>query len=385
MEGNILEDFTGQIKRDGKRVRDPGLNPLKNIPGSAIISQMPTILEKVNKLIDVFKQPGRCAVVLHNNPDPDSISSGMGLKHILKQTTGVSCNIFYGGIIGRASNQKLVDEVKLPLKPAVEANWAEYQYTATVDCQPGTGNVALPDAVFPDVVIDHHPLRQGTKKAKYHDVLTNVGACASIVTSYIMNKRLEINPNLATALLYGIKSETQDLGREASRRDAAAYSFLFPKANKKMLSRIEHSRLSKKYFSLLDKTISNISICGVVAVADLGKANSADEVSEMADFILRLNNMTWSFCMGEIDELLYVSVRTTDEKKDAGKIIRKLIKGIGTGGGHGMMAGAQVPFKAPSDKLKSRLLTKFVKILGINCEPKNLLTAYEEPSEPTIT
>ncbi len=99
----------------------------------------------------------------------------------------------------------------------------------------------------------------------------------------------------------------------------------------------------------------------------------------MADLILRLNNMTWSFCIGEIGGLLYVSVRTTDETTDAGKIIRKLIKGIGTGGGHGMMAAAQVPFRPPSDKLKGRLLKKFVKILGIDCQPKNLLTAYEEP------
>jgi len=77
--------------------------------------------------------------------------------------------------------------------------------------------------------------------------------------------------------------------------------------------------------------------------------------------IWAFREVTWSACLGRHGNVLAVSVRTTDPYAHAGHAIQRAIDGLGTAGGHGTMAGGQVPLSDDNadeiiDEVKRRLL-----------------------------
>ena len=79
-------------------------------------------------------------------------------------------------------------------------------------------------------------------------------------------------------------------------------------------------------------------------------------VAEVAERFMYLEGMRWSLAFGEYHDALYFSVRTSDRRMNAGRLIREVIeeKG-GSAGGHGTMAGARLPVKGLSAAARRRL------------------------------
>ena len=140
----------------------------------------------------------------------------MALAWLLEQMAGVEAVVAYGGIVGRAENRALVKVLRLPVVPLSRVAFDDFDLIAMVDTQPEQGNHSLPAAHFPDVVIDHHPERPETRLAVVADVGRDTGATSTVVTDYLRASGLEIPPAIATALFYGIKSDTRDLERETT-------------------------------------------------------------------------------------------------------------------------------------------------------------------------
>src|SRR6266508_6791935 len=65
--------------------------------------------------------------------------------------------------------------------------------------------------------------------------------------------------------------------------------------------------------------------------------------------------MRWSLAFGEYEDAVYYSVRTSDRRMNAGRLMRDVIeeKG-GSAGGHGTMAGARLPMKGRSSAARKR-------------------------------
>ena len=153
-------------------------------------------------------------ILVHNNPDPDAIASAVALKFLLAEQLGIESHIAHGGIIGRAENKALVRCLGFPLRQLSDLNLDKPLPVAYVDTQPDTGHHAAPAASVVTIVIDHHPLREATGAAKYVDVREDVGAVSTILTEYLQAAGLEPTPLLATALFYGIKTDTRGSGTE---------------------------------------------------------------------------------------------------------------------------------------------------------------------------
>ncbi len=85
-------------------------------------------------------------------------------------------------------------------------------------------------------------------KAAYYDVRTDVGAACTILVEYLCEAEVEIDPLLATALFYGIKTDTRGLGRNAAPADVAAYYYLQPRIDTDVLSEIEQAQVPVDYF-----------------------------------------------------------------------------------------------------------------------------------------
>jgi nanoRNase/pAp phosphatase (c-di-AMP/oligoRNAs hydrolase) len=317
-------------------------------------------------LLDWVRARGKIVIIVHDNPDPDCLASAMALRHLFVMKLNKDAVITFSGMIGRSENLAMAKELQIPLTPLGIVDLTGYQVICMLDTQPGTGNNSLPSETRVDIVIDHHPLRETTKGSRWHDVREDYGATTTILYEYLLAQDVSIGTKLATALFYAIKSETQDLGREANRPDKEAYLRLFTLANKKLLYEITHPRLPVEYFLAVNNALDNAHIYGTVLIANLQKIVFPEIVAEMADFLIRLENIETVLCMGLYNVEMILSIRTVCQDLNAGDIIKRVVSGLGTAGGHGMMAGGKVDKVSPTRRairemeviLSTRLLTE---------------------------
>ncbi|OPX18701.1 MAG: hypothetical protein BZ151_13265 [Desulfobacca sp. 4484_104] len=254
--------------------------------------------------------------------------------------------------LGRSENRTLLKYLPIDPTPFSRIRGRGQLAYALVDTQPGAGNNALPEGTIPSVVIDHHPPKASTrpllKQTPLVDIRTNYGACATIITEYLQEFEVPISASLATALVYGITSETQSLGRDATKAD--------PLANLKNLSLIEFSRQPREYFRYVRRAVDNAFFYKNVIGTRLGEIGNPDMVAEMADFLLRHERMSWSIATGLHQDKLLVSIRATNNRARAGRTIRRLVEVLGgTAGGHNLVAGGQLDCKGKSIKEISQL------------------------------
>ncbi len=77
-------------------------------------------------------------------------------------------------------------------------------------------------------------------------------------------------------------------------------------------------------------------------VFNLRKVENPDLVAELADFLLRQQGVNYVLGMGWFDGTQILSMRSLNPEVKLGLIIQTMVAGIGTAGGHGMIAGGQV-------------------------------------------
>jgi nanoRNase/pAp phosphatase (c-di-AMP/oligoRNAs hydrolase) len=329
---------------------------------------------------------GRWLVLTHDNPDPDALAAAAVLGRVLRNSFKKRVTTAYGGIIGRAENQEMVKVLRIRLSHVRHLNWRHYRHFALVDTQPGTGNNQLPAEIVPDVVFDHHPLRSATQKAPFHDVRVEYGATATILAEYQQASALAFTKQEATALVYAIRSETQDFGREFSAPDKETFDALFPRADSRALARVQTPRLPVSYFRMLHQGLENVEGVSTLVVTHLGEVEQPDIVPEIADLLLRLEGKTWSLSTGRYGNRLYLSLRTTNPRADAGSLMRRLLGRMGKGGGHGMMAGGYIELErtrnGDPEAVRRRLVHRLAKALAKNPEKLAPLDLYRRREEP---
>jgi nanoRNase/pAp phosphatase (c-di-AMP/oligoRNAs hydrolase) len=330
------------------------------------------VAPRIEELRAALSGCGRLLILTHDNPDPDSLASAYGLLRLAASFDGISARIGFGGFVGRAENRTMVRELGLPIIPTWAVGFDEFDSVALVDTQPATGNNSLPDDREVTLVIDHHPLREQTRKARFWEVRTDCGSSSTIITQYLQAAGVPLEGNLATALFYGIQSETQDLGREAGQGDIEASLALYPGTDQELISRIRYPSLPRAYFRTLHRSLERSRTRGPVVVSYVGTLDYPDLVAELADFYLRLDGADWSFCIGRFEEDILISIRTSLQDAFAGQLLRRVVGQDGSAGGHGMMAGARIPvghMSAEDARLKSEeLVNRFIKELGVEDE-----------------
>jgi nanoRNase/pAp phosphatase (c-di-AMP/oligoRNAs hydrolase) len=335
--------------------------------------------DKLEALLALAQHRQRALILTHDNPDPDSLAAAVGLAFLLQKKAGLEAHAAYGGIIGHSENLALVKVLHLPVVPVSQVVFDEYDLLGLVDTQPPTRNHCIPARYPVDIVVDHHPLRDESLNAPFADVGGDYGATSTMVVEYLRAARLEPSEELATALFYGIKTDSRDLGRQTTPRDVEAYLWLFPRVDKHLLGRIEHPDLPAEYFRLYHLAIERAKLYGdTVVVADLKDIYTPDMVAEVAERLMSLEGLKWSLAYGTYEGSLYVSLRVRDRRMNAGRLMRELCENRGgSAGGHGSMAGARLPLPTSRDavaRLKRRLLRDFLKAFGVQGEaPRSLL------------
>lgn len=324
-----------------------------------------------NPILSYLAEKGRSLspllILTHNHPDPDAMASAWALAYLADRLHRVRSRIVYGGIIGRMENQMMVRLLRLPIHPVKPEDFERYRSIALVDTQPPFQNNRFPPNRRAAAVIDHHP-RNPRTQADLLLIDEEAGATTTLLTEALDESGLSIPTALATALVYGIGSETQNLGREAGPRDVAAYRALFPRISMRTLARIQNPLRPGSFFHTLGKAIHRAFVVKDVIGVHLGEVPSQDIVAHMADLLMTHEGMRWSITTGRYEGRLFVSLRTRNPRAEAGRLLWRLLGAGTSAGGHGMIAGGSVAVgDAPEDgwrKAEDDVVQAFLKSQG---------------------
>lgn len=310
---------------------------------------------------------GPLLVLTHDSPDPDALASGYGLAALCKQAFNISSRLVYSGLVARAENRAVLSlltpdwqqEDNLP-------DLTPYSAVALVDSQPGAGNNRLPPEHSVEIVIDHHyPRWENLRPVKFVDVRPEIGATSSMIYQYLEAAGIAPEPLLATALFYGLQTDTRGLARGASHEDEAIYLKLLSWIDRPRLVRVEQAGLSRDYFRAFNHGLEAARVYGRCVTANLAEMHRPDLAAEMADVLIRLESARAVLCFGVFGEQLQLSLRTEPSGQDAGLIMQKTIGDLGKAGGHGTMAGGQIPLVDHQiDELIQQIESRFLNIMG---------------------
>ena len=316
--------------------------------------------ENLKQLFQAVSNVDKMLILPHNYPDPDAIASAVALRYLLAERLDIEASIVYRGIIGRAENKALVRYLVHPLRPLADSDMTGSTSLAIIDTQPGAGNlVQLSPHSKIAAVIDHHswPDLPPAASASFTDIRPEVGATATILTEYLQAAGLDVPVPLATALFYGIKTNTLGLGRNTSGVDATAYYYLQSRVDVKGLADIEHARVPPHYFKSFDVALRAAQVYDGILISYLGAISYPDLTAEMADLLLRLEESEWVICLGVYEDTLMISVRLHKQQRGAGQLVQAIVGTEGTAGGHGTIAGGQIPLAGRSPETFVSLLT----------------------------
>ncbi|EMA51169.1 DHH family phosphoesterase [Halococcus thailandensis] len=299
-------------------------------------SMRPRRLRRVLRSID-----GPLAVVTHDNPDPDAIASALALCKVAR-TVGREAEICYFGEITHQENRALINVLDVELRELEPGDIDDYGGVALVDhSRPGVNDQLAEDTPV-DVLIDHHPPRAPVE-ARFVDLRSDVGATSTLLVEYLRQLGIEIDETVATALLYGIRVDTDDFRREASTVDFDAAAYLLPFTDESVLERIATPSMSAETLETMARAITNREVRGSVLVSHIEELHERDALAQSADQLLDIEGVRTTLVYGIIDGTVYCSGRTRGATLDIGETLRDAFDRIGSGGGHADMAGAQIP------------------------------------------
>jgi nanoRNase/pAp phosphatase (c-di-AMP/oligoRNAs hydrolase) len=357
-------------REDALKAQFPELNylALSELFGGPLLTEFSRSLTRlrVQQYQRFFSDAERVLILLHNEPDPDALASGLALRNVLRRTRQTAIIAALEGVT-RPENVRMVNLLDLHVETITPAQVAEYDRVAMVDVQPHYFGGVI-DRV--DLVIDHHPEQPGYT-AVFKDIRPDYGSTSTILTEHLRAVDANISERTATAMLYAIKSDTLFFNRQANRVDIEAFSYLYPLADAALIRKMEGAEITMERLEYVLEAKQHGRMVEQVFCAFLGTSPREDFIPYVADFFLQLENVKWTIVAGIVHDSLIISVRNLGYSRNAGEFVRKYFAEIGSAGGHRAMAKAVVPLGAFRDKfgnlqadgLTERILTMALEFL----------------------
>jgi nanoRNase/pAp phosphatase (c-di-AMP/oligoRNAs hydrolase) len=285
-----------------------------------------------------FADADRVLILLHNDPDPDALASGLALRNLLRRTKTTAIIGAMQGVT-RPENLRMANMLDIHVEQITPASLTEFERIATVDVQPHYFGGLLDRA---DLVIDHHPEQPGYS-AVFKDIRADYGSTSTILTEHLRAVDVNISERTATAMLYAIKSDTLFFARHTNRVDLEAFTFLYPLADAALIRKMEGSEITLERLDYVTRASQGGIMREQVFSAFIGEAPREDFIPYTADFFLQLEDVKWTIVAGVVGGSLIVSVRNLGYSRNAGEFVKRWFGDIGSAGGHRAMAKAVVP------------------------------------------
>jgi nanoRNase/pAp phosphatase (c-di-AMP/oligoRNAs hydrolase) len=295
---------------------------------------------RLEQLRAVVGEAERVALLLQDDPDPDGIASAIALRTVLGRNRATT-PLFSFGETTRPENLAMLRLLDVTVERADTETLKAFPCVALLDVQPAYFGERLRHA---HIVIDHHP-RVAAVEAEYADVRSQYGATSTILTEYLEACAADVSQRLATALVYGIKSDTLMLNRETGPADLRAFMALYPLTNYNTLRRIERPELPLSFAGFLVRVLPRLRKQMGLITLHVGTIELENIVPQLADFCLQFEGTEWVAVSGKWQDGVVISVRNPGYVRSAGEVVRKLFGTIGRAGGHRSMAKAIVPLR----------------------------------------
>jgi nanoRNase/pAp phosphatase (c-di-AMP/oligoRNAs hydrolase) len=327
---------------------------------------------RIEQMRHLLAGKDRVGILLQDDPDPDAMASGLALRSLLGRTRATAPLLSFGRVT-RPENLAMVEALEIEVDQITPEGLRAYDALAMVDLQPAFCEEALPQIA---VVIDHHPEAKGWR-APFRDVRPTYGATSTIMTEYLRAADVKITERVATALFYGIKTDTLHLERGGTRADMDAFAHLYGLANHNILRRIERPELPLDALDALGDALVHRTIIQNALFAHLGRVSRPDLIPQFADLCLQVKGIEWSVVSGLTGDEVHISVRNVGYVRAAGDVVQGAFGELGSAGGHRSAAKAVIPASAwaarvgPLDAAAMRraIVSRFVRALDGSVPP----------------
>ncbi|MCK9632752.1 MAG: DHH family phosphoesterase [Methanoregula sp.] len=363
---------------------DVVLSPQEVVARSAILQirkqHSSRISQRLFSLIAGWE--GTLGIITHKNPDPDAISSALALAEIAKQANGKTLvtRIFYEGNIGHQENRTFVNLLDIKMEHLTAEDLAKCTYLALVDCSGPGANNDIPPQTKIHIIIDHH--REGkhpVTQSSFVDIRPGVGATASIMTQYLQELDVPVDKRVATALLYGIRTDTREFKRNVTPQDLNYAGFLLPLTDSDLLDKIMSPSMSQETLDIIGKAIHERKIQSGYLFANVGYVMNRDSLPQAADILITLEGVNTALVYGITDNAIVISARNRDIRLHVGNALSEAFGDMGDAGGHPNMGAASLPlhyFGKVENKAQlleiviEPILQKFKNLVGLENEGK---------------
>ena len=314
-------------------------------------------------LEELIKETDQVMIMGHNNPDIDAIGSALGISRLAKSldkkvnivasTEGLALKELlqslsedqeYEGLI---INKEIAENEMTPETLLVVVDTNKISHVEAPELLDKTSRIAI---------IDHH--RRSTDFIKdsiltFHEVYAS--SAAELVTEVL--QYTEEQPKLTTleaeALYAGIMMDTKNFTFKTGVRtfEAAAYLRRYGvdiiKVKKWFQSDLE---TYKKITNIIDKTEIIRDTIGISTYESEDK-DAGVVCAKAADELLTIGNITTSFVLGNVGDMISISGRSIGEIN-----VQLILEKMG-GGGHSTVAGVQIQGKTIKE-VKQELIKK---------------------------
>lgn len=294
--------------------------------------------DKIEQLYSLCNKKERWLILFV--ADPDAMASALALKRILVRKVE-HVGLAMVNEITRPDNLAMMEYLNIPAKKLTPPLAAQYDKFALVDSQPHH-NPEFENFHF-SVVIDHHPIsKENPVKADFIEIQSEYGANSTILTEFLYNLKLRPGKLLSTALLYGIKTDTHSFENNFHDADMRAFRYLSKFANHNLLRKIVRSEYKLEWLKYFAQALKKVRVIGDGITVFMGEVDSSDILVILADFFMKIHDISWDIVMGLCDDKLIAIFRGDGIKHHMGKLAQRLFGEVGSAGGHKAMARAEI-------------------------------------------
>jgi nanoRNase/pAp phosphatase (c-di-AMP/oligoRNAs hydrolase) len=296
-------------------------------------------MDRFRELLGVIGERRPVYVQTHDFPDCDAVASAFGMQRLLS-SAHVPSLIVHGGDVQRDSLRKMISTLGIEVVSAAGVSMGPRDPVIIVDGCKGSKNVSdLPGDEI--AVIDHHDVRS-PDSVPFIDIRPEYGACATIIHGYFRDAAVQIDKEVATALMIGINMDTALLTRQVSAHDVQAYADLYTHADIALENSILRNSIQTKDLAFYRHALANVEIRDAVAFCWFPEGCNQNLLGILGDFFISLEEADFVVLCARNDGVINVSVRSEREGWNASRIVQAALEGVGFGGGHADMAGGLI-------------------------------------------
>lgn len=291
---------------------------------------------RMMKLLDVIKSSNKIYIQPHNMPDPDAIASSFGLQQLLKEF-GVNTQIIYMNVIEKVNSKNMIEIFDIDMVEKEKGFMSgSDDLVILVDSQVGNSNITNIKGEKV-AVIDHH-VELDTYHYLFKDIREEIGACSTIVADYY--KQLEVTPSkaVATALLYGIMTDTNNLTRSCDQLDLNLFYWLHGIADMVSIKRLRMNEIGRKDLQAYAKALDTFEVYGNIGFVHIENCNDS-LLGTISDMVYTIEGTSIVVSYAKRIDGIKFSVRSGERDVFADDLVRYILKDRGVGGGHKEMAG----------------------------------------------